>query len=87
MSSAKIGIMKRETSKTTTPAALYFVAVGSTIVGSIVVGLLLGLWLDGVAGTSPLFLLVGLAIGIAGAAAALVRAGTMRSASEATHDE
>ena len=79
--------MQEPPKTTTTPAALFFVAVGSTIVGSIVVGLLLGLWLDGVAGTSPLFLLLGLLVGIGGAAAALVRAGTVRNASEATSDE
>jgi F0F1-type ATP synthase assembly protein I len=79
--------MQEPPKTTTTPAALFFVAVGSTIVGSIVFGLLLGLWLDGVAGTSPLFLLLGLLVGIGGAAAALVRAGTVRNASEATSDE
>ncbi len=79
--------MKRERQTTTMPASVFFLTVGSTIVGSIVVGLLLGLWLDGVVGTSPLFLLLGLALGIGGAAAALVRAGTVRNASEATTDE
>lgn len=79
--------MDEQAKTTTTPAALFFIAVGSTIVGSIVGGLLLGLWLDGVVGTSPLFLLVGLALGIAGAAAALVRAGTVRNASEVKTDE
>lgn len=79
--------MDEKAKTTTTPAALFFVAVGSTIVGSIVVGLLLGLWLDGVAGTSPLFLLLGLLLGIGGAAAALVRAGTARNATEASNNE
>jgi F0F1-type ATP synthase assembly protein I len=76
--------MDEKAKTTTTPAALFFVAVGSTIVGSIIFGLLLGLWLDGVAGTSPLFLLLGLLLGIGGAAAALVRAGTVRNSTNAT---
>jgi len=75
--------MDENAKTTTTPAALFFVAVGSTIVGSIIFGLLLGLWLDGVAGTSPLFLLIGLFLGIGGAVAALVRAGTVRNATNA----
>jgi F0F1-type ATP synthase assembly protein I len=75
-----------EKNTTTTPAALFFITVGSTIVGSIVGGLLFGLWLDGVVHTSPLFLLIGLLLGIGGAVAALVRAGSVRSAAGETHD-
>jgi|GEM_PF-1428032 len=52
------------------------VSLGSSIVGSIVVGLLLGLYLDHEAGTSPLFLLLGLFLGIAAAGFALKAAAT-----------
>ncbi len=55
------------------------VTLGSTIVGSIVGGLLLGLWLDSMTGTSPLLLLLGLLLGIAGAGAALVSGGRSSS--------
>ena len=62
------------------------VTLGSTIGGSIVGGLLLGIWLDGVAGTSPLLLLLGLLLGIVGAGAALVASGRSSSDEGATHD-
>ena len=62
------------------------VTLGSTIVGSIVGGLLLGLWLDSVAGTSPLFLLLGLLFGIMGAGAALISSGRSSSDERVTRD-
>ena len=67
---------------TTASESLSLVIVGSTLVGAILGGLGLGLWCDALAGTSPLFLLLGLFAGIGGAAAALVRAGSNRSKSD-----
>jgi len=60
-----------------TPSTLgTVITLGSTIAGSIVVGLLLGIVLDNAAGTSPLFLLLGLFLGIAAAGFALKAAAT-----------
>ncbi len=44
--------------------ALQFAGIGWFIAGSIVLGVLGGEWLDGKAGTSPLFLLIGMFLGI-----------------------
>jgi F0F1-type ATP synthase assembly protein I len=41
------------------------VGLGGMLAGAVVVGLVLGLLLDHVAGTSPTFTLVGIAVGIA----------------------
>jgi len=66
-----------ETSRGETPSTLgTVITLGSTIAGSIVVGLLLGIVLDNAAGTSPLFLLLGLFLGIAAAGFALKAAAT-----------
>lgn len=46
------------------------VGLGGMLAGAVVVGLVLGLLLDHAAGTSPAFTLVGIAVGIAAAAAA-----------------
>jgi len=46
-------------------AALRLVGVGFFISGSIVLGVLGGLWLDGRLGTNPVLTLVGLFIGLA----------------------
>jgi hypothetical protein len=45
--------------------ALWFTGMGWTIAIAIAIGVLLGNWLDGRAGTHPLFLLVGLVLGLA----------------------
>jgi F0F1-type ATP synthase assembly protein I len=50
------------------------VGLGGMLAGAVVVGLVLGLLLDQVAGTSPAFTLVGIALGVmAGVAAFWVR--------------
>ena len=46
------------------------VGLGGMLAGAVVVGLVLGLLLDHVAGTSPAFTLVGIALGIASGIAA-----------------
>lgn len=40
-------------------------AILSQLVGSILIGIFLGRWLDKVIGTEPLFLIIGLLIGLA----------------------
>ncbi|WP_366161428.1 AtpZ/AtpI family protein [Bacillus infantis] len=40
-------------------------AILSQLVGSVLIGIFLGRWLDNVIGTEPLFLIVGLLIGLA----------------------
>ncbi|MEX2431185.1 MAG: AtpZ/AtpI family protein [Dehalococcoidia bacterium] len=45
-------------------SALQFTGIGWYIAASIVGGTLAGVWLDGRAGTSPLFLLLGLLLGV-----------------------
>lgn len=46
-----------------------YVSLGATLAGSFLVPLLAGIGLDSLLRTSPLFLLVGLGLGILGAAA------------------
>jgi len=66
-----------ETPRSSKPSTLgTVITLGSTIAGSIIVGLLLGLFLDSQAGTSPLFLLLGIFLGIAAAGFALKAAAT-----------
>ncbi|HEX4688086.1 MAG TPA: AtpZ/AtpI family protein [Nocardioides sp.] len=48
------------------------VGLGGMLAGAVVVGLFLGLLLDHVAGTSPAFTLVGIALGIAAGITAFV---------------
>ncbi len=45
--------------------AAWFTGMGWTIAVAIVLGVVLGNWLDGRAGTHPLFLLLGLILGLA----------------------
>lgn len=49
------------------PGAWRLIGLGSTIAGCVVGGIGLGLLVDWLAGTSPLFLFVGLALGITSA--------------------
>lgn len=49
------------------PRLRELVGVGGTAVGSIVLGTLVGLWLDNELGTMPILTLCGLALGILGA--------------------
>ena len=45
--------------------ATWFTGMGWAIAIAIVIGVLIGNWLDGRAGTHPLFLLLGLVLGLA----------------------
>jgi F0F1-type ATP synthase assembly protein I len=46
-----------------------FLGMGAVIAAQLVVGLLLGLLLDALIGTGPVFTIIGLAVGIVGAVA------------------
>lgn len=49
------------------------VALGFEIAASVVGGILLGLWLDGKAGWSPFFLILGVVAGMAGATLRIIQ--------------
>jgi ATP synthase protein I len=46
--------------------------MGTSVAGCVAIGVFAGVWLDGRAGTSPLFLIVGLVLGLASAVATVV---------------
>ncbi len=48
-------------------------AILSQLVGTILVGIFLGRWLDGLIGTAPLFLILGLLAGLAAGIIAIFR--------------
>lgn len=48
-------------------------AIMSQLVGTILVGIFLGRWLDGLIGTAPLFLILGLLAGLAAGIVAIFR--------------
>ena len=50
-----------------------FLGMGLSAAACVGVGLGLGLWADSVAGTAPIFLLVGLALGLAAAALSVIK--------------
>ena len=54
-------------------SALRYIGLGWYVAICLVAGLVLGLWADGWLGTRPLFMLVGLFLGIAGAFLGLIR--------------
>lgn len=54
------------------PGAFAFLGMGSSVAGCVAVGLFLGIWLDGLTHTSPLFLVVGLVLGLAAAVGTVV---------------
>jgi len=49
------------------PSAAAFLGLGATVAGCVGLGVLLGIWLDARAHTSPLFLMLGLLLGVASA--------------------
>ena len=49
-----------------------FVGLGTSAAGCVAVGLLVGILVDGQAHTSPLFLVIGLVLGLVGAVATVV---------------
>jgi ATP synthase protein I len=46
--------------------------MGTSVAGCVAVGVFLGIWLDGRVGTSPLFLVIGLLVGLAAAVGTVV---------------
>ena len=54
------------------PSAAVFLGLGTAVAACVAVGVLVGVWLDSVAHTSPLFLVLGLLLGAAGAVATVV---------------
>ncbi|MDZ5471808.1 AtpZ/AtpI family protein [Bacillus sp. 31A1R] len=48
-------------------------AILSQLVGAVLIGIFSGRWLDRVAGTEPLFLIIGLLLGLAAGVLAMVR--------------
>ena len=54
------------------PSAAVFLGLGTAVAGCVAVGVFAGIFLDGRAHTSPLFLVVGLVLGVAAAVATVV---------------
>lgn len=48
-------------------------AISSQLVGSLLIGIFLGRWLDGFGDTTPLFLVIGLFLGLAAGIFAMLR--------------
>lgn len=48
-------------------------AILSQLVGSVLIGIFVGRWLDGQFGTEPLFLIIGLLLGLAAGTYAMLR--------------
>ncbi|WP_075983188.1 AtpZ/AtpI family protein [Bacillus massilinigeriensis] len=48
-------------------------AILSQLVGSVLIGIFAGRWLDGLVGTEPLFLIIGLLLGLATGIYAMLR--------------
>jgi len=55
------------------PGAVAFLSMGLSAAACVGVGVGLGLWVDSAAGTAPVFLLVGLALGVAAAAYSVIK--------------
>lgn len=55
------------------PGAVAFLGMGLTAAVCVGIGVVLGLWLDSALGTGPIFLLMGLALGVATAAVGVVK--------------
>lgn len=56
------------------PGAIRYIGLGWYVAVCLLAGVLLGLWVDGWLGTRPLFLLIGLFLGLGGAFFGLMRA-------------
>jgi ATP synthase protein I len=54
------------------PSAAVFLGLGTAVAGCVAVGVFAGIFLDGRVHTSPLFLVVGLVLGLVGAVATVV---------------
>lgn len=53
------------------PSSRELIGLGASVAGSVILGLVVGYLLDGLWHTSPALLFVGLAVGVAGAAATI----------------
>ena len=63
---------RRESSRTVV-TAMRFTGMGWSIAVAVILGVLIGNWLDGKAGTHPLFLILGILVGLAGSFAVIIR--------------
>ncbi len=54
-------------------ASALMTAISSQLVGSILIGIFTGRWLDGFVDTEPLFLIIGLLLGLAAGIFAMLR--------------
>lgn len=54
------------------PSAAVFLGLGTAVAGCLAIGLFAGIWLDGRAHTTPLFLVLGLLLGAAAAVGTVV---------------
>ena len=54
------------------PSGLAFIGMGTTIAGSVGLGVLAGVWVDGHWSSAPWGLIVGIVLGCAGAAVAVI---------------
>jgi F0F1-type ATP synthase assembly protein I len=55
------------------PGAVAFLSMGLSVAVCVGIGVGLGLWMDSALHTAPAFLLVGLALGVAAAAASVIK--------------
>ena len=54
------------------PGATAFLGMGLSVAGCVAVGVFLGIWLDSLVHSSPVFLVAGLVLGLAAAVATVV---------------
>ena len=54
------------------PGATAFLGMGVSVAGCVAVGVFLGIWVDSLVHSSPVFLVVGLVLGLAAAVATVV---------------
>ena len=63
---------RRENSRTIVNA-MRFTGMGWSIAVAVILGVLIGNWLDGKAGTHPLFLILGILLGLAASFTVIIR--------------
>jgi F0F1-type ATP synthase assembly protein I len=63
----------QEPGKDTMAAGLAFAVMGTTAAGCVAAGIVLGIWFDHVAGSSPLGLLVGIVLGSVAAVVSVIQ--------------
>jgi ATP synthase protein I len=67
-------IMKKETGKAIRELG-YFASLGMSVALSVFIGLFIGIWIDGKFDTGPVWMFIGLAVGIAGGVNNIYKAG------------